>query len=100
MELLSENAIVHISAGFEGPFILQTFSVKRDLYRKGTYNFCLSDGEIYIGARYECSEEVDLDNYYLVQVIAKFEDRLHPMYSRLHLESSAVSRSSAQPSRN
>jgi len=44
MELLSDNAIVHISAGFEGPFILQAFSVKRDLYRRATYNFCLTDG--------------------------------------------------------
>ena len=79
MELLSDNAIIHISAGFEGPFILQAFSVKRDLYRRATFNFCLTDGEIYVGARYECSEEVDLDNYYLVQITAKFEDRLHPM---------------------
>lgn len=56
MDLLSDNAIIHISAGFEGPFILQAFGVKRDLYRKGTYNFCLTDGQVYIGARYECSE--------------------------------------------
>jgi hypothetical protein len=84
MDLLSDNAVIHISAGFEGPFILQVFGVKRDLYRRGTYNFCVTDGEVYIGARYECSEDIELDNYYLVQVTAKFEDRMHPMYSALH----------------
>jgi hypothetical protein len=100
MDLLSDNAVIHISAGFEGPFILQVFGVKRDLYRRGTYNFCVTDGEVYIGARYECTEDIELDNYYLVQVTAKFEDRMHPMYSALHSDWYAASKSSAPPSKN
>jgi hypothetical protein len=86
MELLSDNAVVHISAGFEGPFILQVFGVKRDLYRRGTYNFCVTDGEVYIGARYDCPEDIELDNYYLVQLTAHFQDRAHPMYGSLYPE--------------
>ena len=72
MEFLSDNAIIHISAGFEGPFILQAFSVKKDTTRKSTFSFCLTDGEVYIGARYRSEEDIDLDNYYLIQVTARF----------------------------
>jgi hypothetical protein len=77
--LLSEDAILHISAGFEGPFILQAFSIKHDLYKRGIFNFCVTDGTVYIGARYEFQEDLGLDNYNLIQITAKFVDRSHPM---------------------
>lgn len=49
---LTQNGIVHISAGFDGPFILQAFSVRKHPTLPNQLNMCLTDGVIYIGASY------------------------------------------------
>lgn len=59
---------------------MQAFGVRHDLYHRGTLNFCVTDGTVYIGAKYEYRDSIELDNYNLVQITAKFDDRFHPMY--------------------
>lgn len=41
---LTENGIIHISAGFDGPFTLQAFSVRKNITNSNQFNMCLTDG--------------------------------------------------------
>ena len=72
---------------------MQAFAVRHDLYQPNTYHFCITDGNIYIGARYHYTLETELENYYLIQITATFTDRLHPMYPSPHSAPSAPSTS-------
>ena len=55
-ELLHDNAIIYISTGFDGPFVLQAFSVRKLLPPHYGLQMCLTDGKIYIGAKYLISD--------------------------------------------
>jgi hypothetical protein len=80
MQTLTENAIIHLSAGFEGPFLLQAFGVRKDTNKYYSYHFCLTDGVIYIGATYESKINVPIENYSILRIRGQFQDRFHPMY--------------------
>lgn len=51
-EPLSENGIIHISVGFDGPFVLQAFTVRKSQTTPSVTHLCLTDGRVYIGAKY------------------------------------------------
>jgi hypothetical protein len=47
---------------------------------------CLTDGEVYIGAKYNAPKFFDLENYNIVRVTAQFFDKTQPMYNFIYLE--------------
>lgn len=55
-ELSLEESIVHISAGFEGPHVLQVFTVRKQAPPATGLQMCLYDGRVYIGAKYNGSD--------------------------------------------
>lgn len=83
MDSLTENAVLHISAGFDGPFTLQIFGLRKHPDFSSFADMCLTDGNVYIGAFYDGPDANELKNYALVRITAKFEDRFHPMYLSL-----------------
>lgn len=80
MELpLTENGIIHISAGFDGPYVLQVFGVRKHPTNPQQLNMCLTDGEIYIGAMYTPPKFFDLENFNIVRITGQYFDRMKPM---------------------
>jgi hypothetical protein len=49
---LQDNGIIYLSAGFDGPFVLQAFSVRKLLPPAFGLQMCLTDGKVYIGGKY------------------------------------------------
>jgi hypothetical protein len=49
---IQENGIIYLSAGFDGPFVLQAFSVRKLPPPNVGLQMCLTDGKVYIGAKY------------------------------------------------
>lgn len=47
---LSENAILYISSGFDGPYTMQVIVSRAISPRE--YQLCLTDGRLYIGGKY------------------------------------------------
>ena len=80
-ETLSENAIIHISAGFEGPFLLQVFTVRKNFNNPSILQLCLTDGKVYIGAKYNLDEFVEVQDYWLVRIQARFISQYQPLYT-------------------
>lgn len=79
-ETLQENAIIYLSTGFDGPFILQAFSVRKLPAPAVGLHMCLTDGRVYIGAKYNGSDCPDIEDYWLVEITAKFNGQTQPMY--------------------
>lgn len=62
-----ENNIIYLSAGFDGPFILQAFSVRKLPLPAIGLQMCLTNGKVYIGGKYICATECpELQDYWLV----------------------------------
>jgi hypothetical protein len=55
-DTLQENSIIYLSAGFDGPFVLQAFSVRKLTPPAAGLQMCLTDGKVYIGAKYNSTE--------------------------------------------
>lgn len=77
---LTENGIVHLSAGFDGPYVLQAFSIRKNPLNNNQLSMCLTDGQIYIGASFIPPKFLDLENFNIVKVTAQYYDRMKPMY--------------------
>ena len=78
-ESLHENSIIYMSAGFEGPFVLQAFSVRKCTPPAVGLQMCLTDGRVYIGAKYNSSDYPEVQDYWLLEVTAKFTSQTQPM---------------------
>jgi hypothetical protein len=78
-EGLQENSIIYLSTGFEGPFILQAFSVRKLPAPSPGLHMCLTDGKVYIGAKYNGSDYPEIEDYWLLEVTAKFLGQNQPM---------------------
>lgn len=65
-----------MSAGFDGPFVFQAFSVRKQATQ---INMCLTDGEIYIGASYNAPKFFDIENFNIVRITGQYFDRMRPM---------------------
>lgn len=76
---LSENGIIYLSAGFDGPFVFQAFSVRKLPPPAVGLQMCLTDGKIYIGAKYTSPDFPEVQDYWLVQITAKFVSQTQPM---------------------
>lgn len=55
-EALIENNIIYLSAGFDGPFVLQAFSVRKLPPPNIGLQMCLTDGKVYIGGKFISNE--------------------------------------------
>lgn len=87
-EPLQENGIIYLSAGFEGPFVLQAFSVRKCTPPQVGLQMCLTDGRVYIGAKYNSPEYPEVQDYWLLEITAKFTSQTQPMYLSPKQESS------------
>lgn len=83
---LSENGIIYISAGFDGPFILQAFTVRKSFNHPNIIQLCLTDGKVYIGARYNSDEFPEVQDYWILKISAKFTGQNQPLYIFLYLQ--------------
>lgn len=79
-DTLQENAIIFLSAGFDGPHVLQTFSVRKLAPPAVGLQMCLTDGRVYIGAKYNNGDCPEVQDYWLVEITAKFNGQNQPMY--------------------
>lgn len=55
-DAIQENGIIYLSAGFDGPFVLQAFSVRKLPPPAVGLQMCLTDGRVYIGAKYTSAD--------------------------------------------
>lgn len=68
-----------MSAGFDGPFVFQAFSIRKQATNPHQINMCLTDGEIYIGASYNAPKFFDIENFNIVRITGQYFDRMRPM---------------------
>lgn len=79
---LTQDGIVLLSGGFEGPFILQVFSIKRISAPNAGLQLCLTDGKVYIGGRYNGSDYPQIQPYWILQITGRCVSQTQPMYNR------------------
>ena len=60
------GSIIYMSAGFEGPFLLQAFSVRKCTTPYVGLQMCLTDGRVYIGAKYPSNDYPEVQDYWIV----------------------------------
>lgn len=78
-ETLQENSIIYLSGGFDGPFVLQAFSVRKLTLPAVGLQMCLTDGKVYIGAKYNNADYPEVQDYWLLEITAKFNGQNQPM---------------------
>ena len=79
-DTLQENSIIYLSGGFDGPFVLQAFSVRKLPLPAVGLQMCLTDGKVYIGAKYNNADYPEVQDYWLLEITAKFNGQNQPMY--------------------
>jgi hypothetical protein len=62
------------------------FGLRKQPTNPHILHMCLTDGEVYIGAKYNAPKFFDLENYNIVRVTAQFFDKTQPMYNFIYLE--------------
>lgn len=75
---LSENGIIYLSSGFDGPFIFQVIVSRQQ--RVDEFIFCLTDGILYIGGKYQGKLSREIRQYSIVEVQCQFISKWLPMY--------------------
>jgi len=70
-----------LSGGFEGPFFLQAFSIKKISPPHVGLELCLTDGKVYIGGRYNGADYPEIQPYWILEITAKCFSQTQPMYN-------------------
>ena len=63
---LSEQGILYISSGFDGPYILQVMACRT--ISPTEVQLCLTDGTLYIGGKYIAMPMPEIPQYSVVKV--------------------------------
>ena len=58
--------MIYLSAGFDGSFVMQAFSVRKLPLPAVGLQMCLTDGKVYIGAKYNSGDYPEVQDYWLL----------------------------------